>query len=76
MIKYHTSKVLGISYSTKCFFSNIAIDFITRGSVNAPGSLGDLYGDFVSDPETETNAENKRIELYNAAYFQCAYKQK
>ena len=37
-------KSLGKKFFYKVFFNNV--HFITRGSVNTPGSLGDLYGDF------------------------------
>ena len=47
-------KDVGKKFSYKVFFNNV--DAITRGSLNASGSLGDTYDDFVSDPETETNA--------------------
>ena len=38
----------------KVFSNNVG--FITGELVNAPGSLGDLYVDFVSDTKTEINA--------------------
>ena len=56
-----------VSHFYKVFFNNV--DFITRGSVNIPGSLGDLYGDFVLDPETETNALCSVIRLISCVYL-------
>ena len=69
MIRYHISKLfyLGRSSSTRVFLNNV--DFITRGSVNAPGSLDDLYGDFVSDPETERNTLCSVIRLISCMYL-------
>ena len=37
--------------------------------MNAPGSLGDLYDDFVSDPETETNALCSVTRLISCVYL-------
>ena len=37
--------------------------------MNTPGSLGDLYGDFVLDPETETNALCSVIRLISCVYL-------
>ena len=51
----------------KVFSNNVG--FITGGSVNAPGSLGDLYVDFVSDPETEINALCYVIRLISSVYL-------
>ena len=67
MIKYYTSKVLGRSSFTKYFFYNV--EFISRGSVNAPRSLGYLYGNSVSDPETETTEMCFVIRLISCVYL-------
>ena len=37
--------------------------------MNTPGSLSDLYGDFVLDPETETNALCSVIRLISCVYL-------
>ena len=60
-------KGVGKKFSYEVFFHNV--DSVTRGSVNAPGSLGDLYDDFVSDPETETNALCSVIRLVSCVYL-------
>ena len=64
-----------VSHTSKCWeevllqsvFNNV--DFITRGSVNTPGSLGDLCGDFVLDTEAETNALCSVIRLISCVYL-------
>ena len=37
--------------------------------MNTPGSPGDLYGDFVLDPETETNALCSVTRLTSSVYL-------
>ena len=61
-------KSVGKKFFYKMFLNNV--DFISRGSVNTPGSLvSDLYCDFVSDPETETNASCSVIRLISCVYL-------